>query len=104
MSVLHRSLGTQELMLKEQRVTNDTRSTGTAYLLWIFLGVLSAHRFYLRRPGSAILQIVLNCLLVGLIWTAFDLFLIPGMVRQDQAAIRDRLIRQASAGQAREGS
>ena len=33
-----------------------------AYLFWWFLGFVGAHRFYLNRPGSAILMIVLACL------------------------------------------
>jgi TM2 domain-containing membrane protein YozV len=98
MSGFGRGLGTQELILIEQRVTNDGRSVAVAYLLWLFLGVLSAHRFYLHRPGTAILQILLNCIAVGLVWTLIDAFLIPGMVRNDQAKLRDRLIREATAG------
>lgn len=85
------SLTTSEEMLIEQRVTNESPSVAAAYLLWIFLGILSAHRFYLGRPGSAILQILLYFVLVGFIWLLVDLFLIPGMVRDRQEAIRQRL-------------
>ena len=91
-------LGTPELMLIEQRVSNETPSVLVAYLLWFFLRILSGHRFYLGKVKSAILQIILNCMLIGLIWTFIDAFLIPGMIRQDQAAIRDRLIRTATVG------
>ncbi|MFL5027874.1 MAG: NINE protein [Microvirga sp.] len=27
-----------------------------AYLFWFFLGIFSAHRFYLGRPGTAIFR------------------------------------------------
>ena len=91
-------IGTPELMLIEQRVTNDGKSVAVAFLLWLFLGVFSAHRFYLRRPGTAILQILLNCILIGLIWVLIDAFLIPGMVRIEQAKLRDRLIREVTVG------
>ncbi len=67
------------------------RYLAAAYLSWFFLGILSAHRFYLGRPGSAILQILLFFVLVGFIWLVVDLFLIPGMVRERQEAIRQRL-------------
>jgi TM2 domain-containing membrane protein YozV len=82
---------TQEKILIEQRVGNEGPSILLAYVLWVGLGFFSAHRFYLGRTRSAILQIVLNCLLVGLIWGVIDLFLIPGMVRAKQDALRARL-------------
>jgi TM2 domain-containing membrane protein YozV len=91
-------LGTQELLLIEQRVTNDGRGVGVAYLLWFFLGFFSAHRFYLRRPGTAVLQILLNCVAIGLVWVLIDAFLIPGMVRNENAKLRDSLIVQATTG------
>jgi TM2 domain-containing membrane protein YozV len=96
MSSTTQGLGTQELILIEQRITNEGRSVGVAYLLWFFLGFFSAHRFYLRRPGTAIFQIILNCILIGLIWVLIDAFLIPGMVRNENAKLRDILIRQAN--------
>jgi TM2 domain-containing membrane protein YozV len=90
-------LGTQELLLVEQRVTNEGRSVVVAYLLWFFLGWLSAHRFYLGRTGTALLQILLNLVVIGFVWVLIDAFLIPGMVREEHAKLRDELIRQAAA-------
>jgi TM2 domain-containing membrane protein YozV len=98
MSGVSSGLGTQELLLIEQRVTNDGRKVAVAYLLWFFLGILGAHRFYLRRPGTALLQLLLNLLIIGIVWTVIDAFLIPGMVRDENAKLRDTLIRQATAG------
>lgn len=98
MSGTGQGIGTAELILIEQRVTNDGKNITVTYLLWFFLGVLSGHRFYLGRPGTAILQILLNCIIIGLIWTLIDAFLIPGMVRNEQAKLRDRLIREATVG------
>jgi len=72
------------------------KTMGTAYLLWFFLGGLSAHRFYLGFRASAIIQMLLTpfgyAMLmskspVGLLlvpaaglWILVDVFLIPGMV------------------------
>lgn len=98
MSATGHGIGTAELILIEQRVTNDGKSIAVTYLLWFFLGFFSAHRFYLGRPGTAILQIFLNCIIIGLFWTLIDAFLIPGMVRNEQAKLRDRLIREATVG------
>lgn len=84
-------LSTEENMLIEMRVSNDGPSIAVAYLLWFFLGIVSAHRFYLGRPASALLQIVSFFVLVGFIWLFVDLFLIPGMVREEQDRMRARL-------------
>ena len=82
------ALDTQQQLLIEQRVTNEGPSTGATYLLWFFLGVFSAHRFYLGRTVSAIAQIVSYLLLIGLIWWIIDGFLIPGMIREKKDRIR----------------
>lgn len=69
------------------------KSILVSYLLWFFLGGFGAHRFYLGRPATAIILMILNfiglttlVLGVGIIfiavvafWLFIDLFLIPGM-------------------------
>lgn len=85
-------LTTEELMLVEQRVTNASKSTGTAFLLWFLTWYVSGHRFYLGRPGTAILQILSYFVLVGFIWILIDAFLIPGMIRDHNDRERARLI------------
>ena len=92
-------LSTEQQMLIEQRVTNEGPSEGTAYLLWFFLGVIAAHRFYLGRPGSALLMILAWCLFVvpGAIWWIVDAFMIPGMVRAKRDDIRQRMTLEALA-------
>ena len=91
------TLTTEEKTLIEARVANDGPSIVVAYLFWFFIGFLAAHRFYLGRPGTAILQIVLIFLIVGVIWWVIDLFLIPGMVRERQDEMRRRLRSEAGA-------
>ncbi|MES2989664.1 MAG: TM2 domain-containing protein [Pseudomonadota bacterium] len=91
------ALTTAELMLVEQRVTNDGPSTGAAYLLWFFLWFVSGHRFYLGRPGTAILQIVSYFFVVGFIWLLVDAFLIPEMIREKRNEVRSDMMRQLMA-------
>src|ERR1700733_8615094 len=56
------------------------KSTGAAYLWWLFLGGFGAHKFYLGRPGMGVLYLcTFGLLWLGLIW---DLFTLPGQVRQ----------------------
>ena len=54
------------------------KSKSVAYLLWFFLGFLSAHRFYVGKVGSGILYL-LTGQLFGIGWV-IDLFLVGGMV------------------------
>ncbi|MFZ5719180.1 MAG: TM2 domain-containing protein [Pseudomonadota bacterium] len=84
-------LSTQQLQLVEQRVANDGPSTAVAYLLWFFLGIVSGHRFYLGRAGTAVLQILSYFILIGFIWWIVDAFLIPGMIREKKDQIRQRV-------------
>lgn len=103
-------LSTQQQMLVEQRLTNEKKSTGVAYLLWFFLGGFSAHRFYLGSPGTAAGQIALiwigvilsgifigiPLLIAGLVWLFIDLFLIGGLVQKDAGEKRARLINEVA--------
>ncbi|MCX5515313.1 TM2 domain-containing protein [Kaistia algarum] len=84
------ALSTEEKLLIEARVTNEGPDVAVAYLFWFFLGWVSAHRFYLGRTTSAILQILSYFIIIGFIWWLIDLFLIPGMVRDRQQALRER--------------
>ena len=77
----------------ETQVLAQRKSMLLAYVLWFFLGVLSIHRFYLEKPRSAILQVLLNVVVVGLVWTLFDVFLIPSMVREHDNRVREQLYR-----------
>jgi len=90
-------LTTAEYTLIEQRVTNDGPSAGVAYLLWFFLFWVSAHRFYLGKPGTAILQILSYFILIGFFWALIDLFLINGMIQAKRDRLRQNMIRRFEA-------
>ncbi len=77
------------------RYDANKKSLTVSYLLWFFLCVFGAHRFYHGRTGSAIAQLALfivgaatSVLGVGVfllgalgIWVIVDAFLIPGWAR-----------------------
>ncbi len=81
------------------------KSTLIAYLLWWFLCVFGAHRFYLGQVGTAIAMLVITLVsFVGLIifigifgfmavgiWWLVDAFLIPGIVRQHNLSLANAL-------------
>ena len=80
---------TQDQILIESRVANERKSAGAAYFLWFFLGFLSAHRFYLGKPVTAILQIFSYFLIIGFVWWIVDLFLIPSIINDKLDETRD---------------
>jgi TM2 domain-containing membrane protein YozV len=98
-------LDTQQQILIEQRIQNDAKSPVVAYLLLIFLGMFGAHRFYLGKTGTAVTMLILTILgiaslvvVVGVfllaavgIWTLVDIFLVPGLIREDREQMRQRL-------------
>lgn len=84
------SLSTDQQLLIEARVSNNGPSVVVAYLFLFFLWFVSAHRFYLGRPGTAILQILSYFIGIGFIWLLIDIILIPGMVRARQDELRLR--------------
>jgi TM2 domain-containing membrane protein YozV len=74
------------------------KSLSLAYALWLFFGIIGLHRFYLERPGTATLQILmfiaglvstLEILRYGLfailaLWVIRDAFVIPRLIYDDQ--------------------
>ena len=88
----------------EQRYVSR-KTMGTAYLLWFFLGGVSAHRFYLGYRTSAIIQLLLTPVSYALmmskspsalltmpiagLWVLIDAFLIPGMVNKANERARE---------------
>jgi TM2 domain-containing membrane protein YozV len=96
------SADTQAIMAFE----SSKKSTGVAYVLWLFTGGIGGHRFYLGRTGSAVGQLVLSVMgwmlllaagfgivfLIPLgIWLLIDLFLIPGMAEGHNQNLMRRL-------------
>jgi TM2 domain-containing membrane protein YozV len=88
---LHPSADARAIM----RYDANKKSVGIAYLLWFFFGALGAHRFYLRRTGSAVAMLLIFLVSLPLTLAAVvfiglavvgvcafvDLFLIPAIAR-----------------------
>jgi TM2 domain-containing membrane protein YozV len=85
----------------------EKKSMLATYVLWFFLGYVGAHRFYLGRPLSGFIMLLLSgaTLLLTLVsfgvlsflwfviglWWLIDALLIPGMVSGRNSRIADRL-------------
>jgi TM2 domain-containing membrane protein YozV len=81
------------------------KTNGTAYLLWFFLGGVSAHRFYLGYRITAVIQMILTPLGYAMmmtkspggmiavpaaaLWILLDAVLIPGMVASANERARE---------------
>ncbi len=105
-------MNTQEQLLIEQRVTNAAKSPVVAYLLAIFLWGFGAHRMYLGRWASGIIMLLLwgvgwltAPIMIGwpvigfvALWAVVDLFLIPGMIQDDNAINRQRFAAELAGG------
>lgn len=67
-------LSSEQLLMVQSEVTRRGKSKGIMYLLWLFLGVTGAHRFYLGDIGRGFLMLVT---LGGLgVWAFIDVFFI----------------------------
>ncbi|AQS49788.1 hypothetical protein BMI91_01810 [Thioclava sediminum] len=93
----------------EQRVANEKKSALLGYVLWFMLPMLGVHRMYMGRVFSGVVMLaltgigtLLSPILIGFIplglaglWWLIDALLIPGMVSQDMAETRWRLMQEA---------
>ncbi|WP_058302545.1 TM2 domain-containing protein [Gorillibacterium timonense] len=91
-------LDARELLLLESELKNQGKNMVVAYVLWYFLGMFGAHRFYMGKTGSAVAQLILTLTVIGLIvtaiWWIVDAFLIHTWVKERNAAVENRLIDQ----------
>jgi TM2 domain-containing membrane protein YozV len=99
--LLKSELDTKELLLLESEVKNQGKSMLVAYVLWYFLGIVGGHRFYMKRTGTAITQLVLSITVVGMIatfiWWVVDAFLLHTWVKEQNQAVESRILEQIKA-------
>lgn len=93
---MNNNLTTEERILVNSEVEKNSKNITVAYLLWLIVGVLGGHRYYLGRTGSAIAMTVLTITVVGgvisAIWALVDLFLIPGIINEDKQRVEQEAI------------
>ena len=63
--------------------------------VWAVSRIFGVHRFYLKRTCSAVTMLVCSITIIGLcitvFWALIDLFLIPGMIREETEKLRQKL-------------
>lgn len=91
-------LDARELLLLESEMKNRGKSMVVAYVLWYFLGIFGGHRFYMKKTGSAVAQLILSLTFIGLIvtgiWWIVDAFLLHTWVKEENAVLENQLMDQ----------
>lgn len=83
-------------MQAQARYEGDQKSPVVMWLMWLFLGGIGGHRYYLGNVGYAV---GMTLTLGGLgIWTLIDAFFINGALRRENAKIRQTHFNQAGIG------
>ena len=91
----------KEILILRQEVENRKKSTASTWLLWFFLGEFGAHRFYLGRVGTGVAMLLT---LGGLfVWWFVDIFLISGMLQDNEKKVQDEVLNEILALRQRQG-
>lgn len=93
--LLKQDLTSQELQMLTSEMDQKQKSPVVAWLLWFFLGVLGAHRFYTGKLVTGILMLVT---LGGFfIWALIDIFFVNALVRKKNEEFELSVINQIVA-------
>ncbi|MFD1887071.1 TM2 domain-containing protein [Paenibacillus wenxiniae] len=91
-------LDARELMLLESEVKTYGKNMVVAYVLWYFLGIFGAHRFYMGKIGTAVTQLILSLTFFGMavtmVWWIVDAFLVHTWVKERNAYVESNIIDQ----------
>lgn len=80
----------EQLVLLQGEFDKKKKSKTLAYILWFFLGVLGAHRFY---AGDTIRAIFMLITLGGIgIWALIDVFFIGSRIEQKNNIIEAQIM------------
>lgn len=94
-------LDTRELLLLQSEVQTHGKDMTVAYVLWFFLGILGAHRFYMGKSGTAVLQLILTLTFFGAIisgiWWLIDVLLVHSWVKEHNWFLENRIIDHLAA-------
>lgn len=92
--LLKKELSPQQLLIVRSEMATKAKSKTVAYLLWLFLGLVGGHRYYVGDFGKGI---AMTFTLGGLvIWALLDVFFIGPRVEEINDDIEFGLIQAVS--------
>ncbi|MFB5192630.1 TM2 domain-containing protein [Alicyclobacillus fastidiosus] len=94
------NMDARQLALLQSEYDGKKKSAAVAWILWLFLGAIGAHRYYMGYIGRGI---VMTLTAGGLgIWSLFDAFFIQGGLRKKNQKIEMEIINAINMGAARQ--
>lgn len=85
----------REILIFNEERDHRIKSPLITWLLWLFLGGIGGHRYYLGNIGRGI---AMTLTLGGLgIWALIDAFLIPAALRRDVHEVSQRVLIEIAA-------
>lgn len=90
----------RELLLFREEVERRKKSPVATWMLWAFLGLFGAHRFYLGRVGTGIGMLfatLLTFCIAGFIWWIVDAFLNSEMLKAEQSKTEAQVLQELAA-------
>ncbi|GEM_PF-1859470 len=89
-------LNERELMLVDQEMRRRGKNMIVAYVLWLVLGLIGGHRWYMNRPITAGTQLLLSLTIYGLmitsLWWIADAFLLQRYVQDKNRDIENDVV------------
>jgi TM2 domain-containing membrane protein YozV len=92
------NLDTRELLILDSEVKSQGKNMVVAYILWYFLGIVGGHRFYMKKTGTAVAQLIISITVIGMvvtfIWWVIDAFLLHTWVKEHNHTLENQMIDQ----------
>ncbi len=93
--IMKQSLSTHQLQMLQSEMDKRKKSTAVAWILWLCLGGIGGHRYYLGYVGRGI---AMTLTLGGLgFWALIDAFFIQGALRKVNDRIEGDVITKIKA-------
>lgn len=93
--MMKKELNAEQLAMVESELERRKKSKGAMYALWLFLGGIGGHRYYLGDIGYAV---GMTLTLGGLgLWTLIDVFLIGNRLEEKTKQLENEIIHNVKA-------
>ena len=95
--LLLKDLTDSERLMFQSEMAGKQKDPTTGVLLCLFLGGFGAHRFYLGQTGAGVVYVLFVWTLVPALLALVECFLMPGRVREHNAAVSQEIVAKLKA-------